>query len=320
MARLLRAAIRLETGLIGSHLSRAQKIAVTGTTGRLGRALVQVLESAQLDVVEWSRPDYDLDNPAAASRLVERDRPDAVVHAAAWTDVDGCARNPDLASRRNAKAVGELAAACAANAIRMGLVSTNEVFDGARTDGQGYRETDPPRPINPYGVSKLAQEMLAERAPLPVVRTRPFNHIGPRQSDAFVTSSFARQIAEIERGVRGPELLVGNLDARRDMMDVRDTARAYEALAQGGVPGRVYNICSGTAHRVGDLLERLLRMARTRVTVRTDPARLRPSDNPVVLGDFSRLEADTGWRPSIPIETTLADLLGWWRERLASMQ
>jgi dTDP-4-dehydrorhamnose reductase len=145
-------------------LNRAQKIAVTGTTGRLGRALLQVLESAQLDVVEWSRPEYDLDNPAAASRLVERDHPDVVVHAAAWTDVDGCARNPDLASRRNAQAVSELAAACAADAIRMGLVSTNEVFDGARRDGQGYRETDPPRPINPYGVSKLAGEELASDA------------------------------------------------------------------------------------------------------------------------------------------------------------
>jgi GDP-4-dehydro-6-deoxy-D-mannose reductase len=187
-----------------------------------------------------------------------------------------------------------------------------------RPSATALAEDDELGPVDPYGVSKLAQEMRAASASTPVILTRPFNHAGPGQSDAFVTSSFAKQIAEIEAGVREPHLLVGNLEARRDIMDVRDTARAYEALAAKGVRGRVYNICSGTAHRIGDLLERLLAVAHTRVTVQQDPARLRPSDNPVVLGDPSRIIADTGWRPEISIDTTLADLLGWWRARVAA--
>jgi GDP-4-dehydro-6-deoxy-D-mannose reductase len=162
--------------------------------------------------------------------------------------------------------------------------------------------------------------MRAGRAATPVVLTRPFNHAGPRQSESFVTSSFAKQLAEIEAGIREPKLLVGNLDARRDIMDVRDTARAYVALGEKGSPGRIYNICSGVAHRVGDLLDRLLSMARARVIVEQDPSRLRPSDNPLVLGDASRLIADTGWRPEIPIEQTLSDLLTWWRSRVAAVQ
>jgi GDP-4-dehydro-6-deoxy-D-mannose reductase len=181
-------------------------------------------------------------------------------------------------------------------------------------------EGDPVAPSDPYGVSKLAQEMIAERASTPVVRTRPFNHAGPRQSDAFVTSSFARQLAEIEAGIREPVLRVGNLDARRDIMDVRDTAAAYEALAATGSVGGVYNICSGTAHRVGDLLEQLLGLARVKVTVQPDPARLRPSDIPIVLGDPTRLMSDTTWRIRIPIEQTLADLLAWWRTQTAAGQ
>ncbi len=139
-------------------------VAVTGARGRLGRALVKELTSRGFDPIPWSRPDYDLDDPAAASRLVPRDRPGIVIHAAAWTDVDGCAHDPGMAMRRNADAVGELAVACAATRTRLVLVSTNEVFDGERTDGKGYRETDPPNPINSYGASKFAGEQQAADA------------------------------------------------------------------------------------------------------------------------------------------------------------
>jgi GDP-4-dehydro-6-deoxy-D-mannose reductase len=130
--------------------------------------------------------------------------------------------------------------------------------------------------------------------------------------------SFARQIAEIEAGRREPVLQVGNLDSHRDITDVRDTVRAYEMLAASGHCYRVYNVCSGVAYRVGDLLDRLLAMTRLRVRVEQDPRRMRPSDNPVVVGDPSRLQKDTGWQPEIPIERTLADLLDWWREEVAA--
>ena len=139
-------------------------VAVTGAQGRLGRALVQALANGGGRVVGWSRPDYDLDDSSAAARLLKRDQPRMVIHCAAWTDVDGCAREPELAVRRNAEATGELARAAAARHIPFVLISTNEVFDGARTDGQGYAEGDPVAPANPYGESKLAGEHAAGAA------------------------------------------------------------------------------------------------------------------------------------------------------------
>ncbi len=142
------------------------RVVVTGAQGRLGRALLSALAEAPaaMEAIGWSRPEYDLDVPAAAESLVERDRPDVVVHAAAWTDVDGCARAPELALARNGEAVGHLARVCARRGVALVFVSTNEVFDGRRTDGRGYAAGDRPNPINPYGASKLAGELAALRA------------------------------------------------------------------------------------------------------------------------------------------------------------
>lgn len=183
------------------------------------------------------------------------------------------------------------------------------------------REESPLMPRTPYGVSKLAQELLASRAErdrqLTVFLARPFNHVGPRQDSSFATSAFARQIAQIEAGQAEPVIHVGNLDARRDLTDVRDTVRAYQAIAEHGVPGRVYNVCSGRAQRIGDLLDRLVALARVRVTVVVDPERLRPSDVPLLVGDGSRLRDELGWRAEIPIERTLADLVDHWRNQVA---
>jgi dTDP-4-dehydrorhamnose reductase len=145
-------------------VNAARPVAVTGAQGRLGRAVVTALRAAGTPVVAWTRPDYDLDDAAAAERVVARDLPALIVHCAAWTDVDGCAREPELAMRRNAMAVGELAAAAAQRGIGMVVISTNEVFDGERTDGLAYTEDDEVRPINPYGASKAAGERLAAEA------------------------------------------------------------------------------------------------------------------------------------------------------------
>jgi GDP-4-dehydro-6-deoxy-D-mannose reductase len=182
-------------------------------------------------------------------------------------------------------------------------------------------EDSPLGPSSPYGRSKLAQELTAERATgRDVYLPRPFNHAGPRQSPTYVTSSFAQQIAEIEAGAREPLLRVGNLDARRDITDVRDTVRAYRMLVEAGRPRRPYNVCSGQAHRVGDLLTTLLGMSRTAIEVAVDETRLRPSDNPIVLGDPSRIREEVGWEPRLGIERTLADLLDYWRRRVAAPQ
>ena len=155
--------------------------------------------------------------------------------------------------------------------------------------------------------------MIAAESELPALLVRPFNHAGPRQSPAYATSAFAQQIAEIETERREPVLRVGNLEAKRDITDVRDTVRAYHALVERGVPRRPYNVCSGRTYSMRDLLDILLSLARVRVRIEIDPSRLRPSDTPVVHGSHARLTADTAWEPTIPIEQTLSDLLDYWR-------
>jgi GDP-4-dehydro-6-deoxy-D-mannose reductase len=183
-------------------------------------------------------------------------------------------------------------------------------------------EDSPIGPASPYAVSKLAQEMLGVRAwegdGQEVVITRSFNHVGPGQAPTFFASSFARQVAEIEAGRAEPVIHVGNLDAERDLTDVRDTVQAYRALMRRGRPGRIYNVCSGRAHRVGDILDQLVSRARVPVEIRVDPARLRPNDTPRVLGDPRRIHDETGWSASIPIGRTLDDVLDDWRCRLGT--
>jgi GDP-4-dehydro-6-deoxy-D-mannose reductase len=174
-------------------------------------------------------------------------------------------------------------------------------------------------PPSPYGVSKLAQELLGVRTSggnLSVTIGRAFNHVGARQDPSFAASGFARQIAEIEAGRREPEVVVGNLDARRDTMDVRDTVRAYRTIADRGRPGRPYNVSTGHGVAIGEILEIIRAQARVPVRVRVDPSRFRPNDLPVLVGDSSRLQQELGWTPAIPLAQTLDDLLAYWRTAL----
>jgi GDP-4-dehydro-6-deoxy-D-mannose reductase len=182
-------------------------------------------------------------------------------------------------------------------------------------------EEDSLVPPSPYGLSKLAQELLGVRASTPEVAVtvaRAFNHIGPGQDPSFAASGFAKQIAEIEAGRRAPEVVVGNLDARRDLLDVRDTVRAYQTILERGEPGRPYNVSSGHAVAIADLLDLLIARARVPVRVRVDADRFRPHDMPLLLGDSTRLRTELRWSPTIPLSTTLDDLLDAWRQALAA--
>jgi GDP-4-dehydro-6-deoxy-D-mannose reductase len=304
---------------------------VTGASGFAGSHLLEHLLLSHDRVAGWahSRPPHvdaaaraqwqhvDILDRAQVRRAIRELQPTIVFHCAGLPHVAESWANSGRALQVNALGTHHLL-----DAVREFSPHARVIVAGSalvyRQSDEALSEESPVGPNDPYGLSKLAQEMVALRAETPVVATRPFNHIGPRQQPSFATSSFARQIAEIEAGRREPVMLVGNLDSRRDLTDVRDTVRAYDALASGGTAGRIYNICSGTAHRVGDVLDRLVALARVQVTVQQDPARMRPSDNPLVLGDASRLKSDTGWTPEIPLDRTLEDLLAWWRTQVAS--
>jgi GDP-4-dehydro-6-deoxy-D-mannose reductase len=301
---------------------------VTGAAGFAGRYLVEHLLEHEPAVAAWSNPggtppdttdtrvawsSIDLLDAPSVERALAALRPTTIYHCAGIADVGGSWTRPQHALWVNAVGTHRLIEAVRRAGLTCPILVTGSALV-YRPSLEPITEAFEIGPATPYGVSKLAQEMLAEQVTFaPTFLTRPFNHAGPRQSDAYVTSSFARQIARIEAGLSAPELLVGNLDARRDITDVRDVVRAYRLLVERGQPRRVYNVCSGVAHRVGDLLELMIGLARARVTVSTDPAKLRPSDNPVVLGDCTRIADETGWRPEIPIERTLADLLDYWR-------
>lgn len=197
-------------------------------------------------------------------------------------------------------------------------MTSNEVYGLLDPNDLPIDEETPFRPNNPYGVSKVAQDMMALQYwlshRLPTIRARSFNNIGPGQSDDFAASAFARQIAEIEIGQRPPVVTVGNLDAQRDFTDVRDVVRAYWALITSGVVGQVYNVGRGQAHPVRWLLETLLTLTPVQVEVKIDSTRLRPSDVPVSLCDNRRLVEATGWQPRVEIQQSLQDLLDGWRK------
>jgi GDP-4-dehydro-6-deoxy-D-mannose reductase len=189
-----------------------------------------------------------------------------------------------------------------------------------RQSDAALSEDDPIGPASPYALGKLAQEMLGARSIAEdgqqVFLTRSFNHIGPRQDPSFAASAFAKQIAVIEKGGAAPVIEVGNLDAMRDLTDVRDTVRAYREIVERGRAGVAYNVCSGTAHKIGDLLDGLVTLSLVAVEIRVDPARYRPNDTPVLLGNPARVKKDTGWEPRIPLAQTLADLLDYWRKEV----
>jgi GDP-4-dehydro-6-deoxy-D-mannose reductase len=297
------------TGFAGGHLLDLllqEEPSVFGWGNPGGRA---VSDGPPRDCVSWST--VDITDVDAVERALADSRPSAVYHLAGMADVHGAWSDASSALRVNVMGTHALLSALERCRLHVPVLVTGSALV-YRASADVLTEESAIGPSGPYGVSKLAQEMIASRADSCII-TRPFNHAGPRQSSAYATSSFARQIAEAEAGRREPVLRVGNLDARRDITDVRDTVRAYRLLVGRGVAGRPYNVCRGEAYRVGDLLDALVRQSTVAIRIEVDPTRLRPSDNPVVLGSFDRLAAATGWRPEIPIERTLADLLDYWR-------
>jgi GDP-4-dehydro-6-deoxy-D-mannose reductase len=266
----------------------------------------------------------DLGDVTALRSALERSRPDAIFHLAAQSFVPTSWNAP--AETFHVNATGQVNLFEAIRSLGLDpvvqLACSSEEYGLVHKDETPIREENPLRPLSPYAVSKVAQDYLGYQYfrsyGLRAVRTRGFNHEGPRRGEVFVMSNFARQIAAIEAGEQEPVIRVGNLDSVRDFTDVRDMVRAYWLAATKGEPGEVYNIASGRGITIREMLDRLLAMSKVEVRVETDPARLRPSDVEVLLGDASKFRAATGWEPRIPLEQTLADTLDYWRGEFAA--
>jgi GDP-4-dehydro-6-deoxy-D-mannose reductase len=293
-------------------------VLVTGAGGFAGSHLCDLL-SGSGDVVGWRRHDVDLLDGPAVTRALEKLRPSAVFHCAGFAHV-GQSWN----DTREALATNVLGTHHLLSGLRTAGVSARILLPGSsyvyRPSPNALSEDDPIGPSSPYAISKLAQEMLGRRSieedGQQVFVTRSFNHIGPRQTPTFAASAFAKQIALIEQGRVAPVIEVGNLDARRDLTDVRDTVRAYRDILERGRVGVVYNVCSGTEHSIRNLLDGLVALSRAPVHIRVDPERYRPNDTPLMLGNPGRVFKDTGWTPVIPLEETLFDLLTYWRKEV----
>jgi len=298
------------------------RVAVTGAGGFVGTRLVARLAAAGHDVAGSDR-ELDVTDAAALRAATLRDRPDAIVHLAAVSSVRTAAEAPALTWRVNF--VGTRAVLEAARALarargappRVILVGSGQVYGAASPGAPPFDERAPLRPRSPYDWTKASADRLgaahAARG-ADVLRLRPFNHTGPGQASDFVASSFARQLAEIELGLRPPELKVGNLESVRDFLDVDDVIDAYLALLAPGAASGVYNVASGSGVSGRALLERLLAASSARPRIAVDPTRVRPTD--VSVGDASRLRAATGWAPRRALTDTLGRLLDDWRRRL----
>jgi len=312
------------------------KVLITGASGFVGLHFAEFLahEHPSVEVTGLVRPhgtapselpgrmmivEADIDDRAAVDAALDLVRPDRIVHLAAQSSPQASWTDPGGTLHTNVHGLLNVLEAVRKRSLspRVLVIGSAEEYGLVDPKEAPLPETTPLRPASPYAVSKVAQGYLALSYVLSfqlgVLRTRTFHHTGPGRGESFAESSFARQIAEIEAGRRRPVLEVGNLEAVRDFTDVRDVVRAYWALLERGDAGEVYNVCSGKGVRIREVLEILINAAGLDVEVRVDPARLRPSDVPALVGDPRKLKAATGWEPQRPLAQTLADLLQYWR-------
>ncbi len=316
-------------------------VLITGITGFAGSHLAEYILAEHPDarvhgIVRWrSRMDNiahltgrielheaDLKDMVSLKKALQIARPDKVFHLAAQSFVPTSWRLPAETFQINSVGQINLFEALLDLKLdpRIQIAGSSEEYGMVHADEVPMKETNPLRPLSPYAVSKVAQDLLGyqyfKSYGLRAIRTRGFNHTGPRRGDVFVTSNFAKQLAQIEKGRREPVIHVGNLDAKRDFTDVRDMVKAYWLATEKGEDGDVYNVGTGGTISMHKLLEMLLTLTKVKVEVKVDPDRLRPSDVQILQADPTKFRKQTGWEPVIPFEKTLRDLLDYWRERV----
>lgn len=312
------------TGFVGSHLAEFALarggIQVFGTSrwrSRMENLTPEV--RGRVHLIEC-----DLRDAGSVDRALEVARPDRIFHLAAQSFVPASWSSP--ADTLTSNVLGEVnifeSMRRRKSRARIVIAGSSEEYGLVHPAETPIKETNPLRPLSPYAVSKIAQDMLAYQYfrsyGLHAIRTRAFNHTGPRRGEVFVTSNFAKQVAEIEAGLRPPVLMVGNLSARRDFVDVRDVVRAYWLILDKGEPGELYNVATGTAWSIQQVVDMLRKLSRVKIRTQVDPSRLRPSDVELLVGDSTKLRKRTGWKPTIPFPKTLSDLLDYWRQRISA--
>ena len=290
------------------------RVFVTGAAGFVGGHLLPRLRNAGATVTATDR-EVDVTRSASIGAAIRAARPDALIHLAAQSSVQASMAEPSEAFRINYLGSMTVLGAVAREApqARVLLIGSADCYGSGDSGQRLIPETDVLLPESPYARSKAAAEQLGAIAcehGLDVVRVRSFTHIGPGQTDVFVASSFARQVAEIAKGVREPRIVVGNLDSVRDFLDVRDVVNAYALLLDRKVAPGVYNVASGVGVSVREILGQLIEIAGVSPTLEVDPERFRPTDHRI--GDASRLRDATGWAPEIPLRQTLAEMLDFW--------
>jgi GDP-4-dehydro-6-deoxy-D-mannose reductase len=316
------------------------RVLITGITGFAGSHLADYIlenhpETEVFGLIRWrsrmeniltirnriSLIEADLKDMVSLKKCLGEAKPDRIFHLAAQSFVPTSWKCPSETFAINALGQINLFEAVLGLEIspKIQIAGSSEEYGLVNSDEIPMKETNPLRPLSPYAVSKVAQDLLGwqyfKSYGLRVVRTRGFNHTGPRRGEVFICSNFARQIVEIEKGKKKPVLKVGNLEAKRDFTDVRDIARAYWLSLEKGTEGDVYNIGTGKTYSMKEILEMLLGISGIDLKIEVDPRRLRPSDVPVLLSDSSKFRKLTGWEPQIPLRQSLKDLLDYWRER-----
>jgi len=287
---------------------------VTGANGFVGIHLVDHLRACGDEVIESA---VDITDRSRLAEAIAEQRPEVIYHLAAQADVGGSWASPIPTLRVNIEGtVNVLDAAVAAGVQRVLAVTSADIYGPVGEDELPLTEDQPIRPVSPYGASKASADIMCLAAGLAhgieVVRARSFNHLGPGQNDKFVASAIASRIVRNERNGEST-VRVGNLEARRDFTDVRDVVRAYRLLMTEGEAGEVYHVCSGIDRAVRELAEALVAMAGSAMELKADPDLFRPVDLKVMRGDYAKIKAATGWSPEIDIQTTLRDLLEYWR-------